>query len=84
MRYTTKRSIEDLLPLQKNLKIVVSGVIGHETPGDQYLWRSNGESITLSKRFAPRAEFIEYHNDMVFKGQGLDLCAFRAFLAKLS
>lgn len=57
-----------LITITKDLKIVVSGVVGHETPEDEYLWRYNGEPITLPKRFAPRAEFIEYHNDMVFKG----------------
>lgn len=57
-----------LITITKDLKIVVSSVVEHETPEDEYLWRYNGEPITLPKRFAPRAEFIEYHNDMVFKG----------------
>lgn len=58
-----------LITITKDLSIVVSGVVGHETPDDEYLWRDNGEPIALPKRFAPRAEFIEHHNDMVFKGQ---------------
>ena len=57
-----------LITITKDLKIVVSSVVEHETPEDEYLWRCNGEPIALPKRFAPRAEFIEYHNDMVFKG----------------
>ena len=48
-----------LITITKDLKIVVSGVVGHRTPEDEYLWRYDGESITLPKRFAPRAEFIE-------------------------
>lgn len=57
-----------LITITKDLKIMVSSVVEHETPEDEYLWRYNGEPIALPKRFAPRAEFIEYHNDMVFKG----------------
>lgn len=56
------------ITITKDLKIVVSGVVGHETPEDEYLWRYNGEAIALPNQFPPRAEFIEYHNDMVFKG----------------
>lgn len=58
-----------LITITKDLSIVVSGAVRHETPDDEYLWRDNGEPIALPKRFTPRAEFIEYHNDMVFKGQ---------------
>lgn len=56
-----------LITITKDLKIAVSGVIGHETAEDDYFWRYSGEPIALPKRFTPRAEFIEYHNDMVFK-----------------
>ena len=47
---------------------MVSGTVGRGEPEDEYLWRYNGERITLPKQSSPRAEFIEYHNDMVFKG----------------
>ena len=57
-----------LITITKELKIVVSSAVGHEAPEDEYLWRYNGDRITLPKQSSPRAEFIEYHNDMVFKG----------------
>lgn len=56
-----------LITITKDLKIAVSGAVGRETAEDDYLWRYSGEPIALPKRFAPRAEFIEHHNDMVFK-----------------
>lgn len=57
-----------LITITKDYKIVVSSMIRHEAPEDEYLWRYNGETIALPNLFPPRAEFIEYHNDMVFKG----------------
>ena len=59
---------QGLITITKDLKIVVSGTVGRGEPEDEYLWRYNGERITLPKQSSPRAEFIEYHNDMVFKG----------------
>ena len=59
---------QGLITMTKELKIVVSSVVGHEAPEDEYLWRYNGDRITLPKQSSPRAEFVEYHNDMVFKG----------------
>ena len=47
-----------LITITKDLKIMVSSVVEHETPEDEYLWRYNGEQIALPKRFAPRAEFM--------------------------
>ena len=37
MRYTTKRSIGGLLTIKKDLKAVMFGAVGHETPEDKYL-----------------------------------------------
>lgn len=59
---------QGLITITKDLKIIVSSMVRHEAPEDEYLWRYNGERITLPKQSSPRAEFIEYHNDMVFKG----------------
>ena len=59
---------QGLITITKDLKIIVSSMVKHEAPEDEYLWRYNGERITLPKQSSPRAEFIEYHNDMVFKG----------------
>ncbi|WP_195246622.1 HNH endonuclease [Collinsella aerofaciens] len=59
---------QGLITITKDLKIVISSVVGHGTPEDEFLWRYNGERIALPKQSSPRPEFIEYHNDMVFKG----------------
>lgn len=59
---------QGLITLTKDLKIMVSSVVGHGAPEDEFLWRYSGDRITLPKQSSPRPEFIEYHNDMVFKG----------------
>ncbi len=59
---------QGLITITKDLKIVISSVVGHGAPEDEFLWRYNGERIALPKQSSPRPEFIEYHNDMVFKG----------------
>lgn len=59
---------QGLITITKDFKIVVSSVVGHGAAEDEFLWRYSGERITLPKQSSPRPDFIEYHNDMVFKG----------------
>ncbi len=59
---------QGLITITKDFKIVASSVVGHGAAEDEFLWRYSGERITLPKQSSPRPDFIEYHNDMVFKG----------------
>lgn len=57
---------QGLITITKDLKIVVSSAVSHNAPENDCLWRYNGETIAPPRRFSPRADFIEYHNDVVF------------------
>jgi putative restriction endonuclease len=51
-------------------EIVVSSEIKKtkNTAISDYILKYCGEKITLPSRFVPSREFIEYHNDVVFRG----------------
>lgn len=56
-----------LMTIDFDLRVVVSRKVPKDKPGDDLLWRYNGRRIEVPGRFKPRKEFIEYHNDVVFK-----------------
>lgn len=62
-----------LITIDKNLRIVVShtvrkrGAGDEDTPENEYLWRFDGRQINVPGPYRPRREFIEYHNDVVFR-----------------
>jgi putative restriction endonuclease len=51
-------------------EIVVSSEIkkSNNTAVSDYILKYSGDKITLPSRFVPSREFIEYHNDVVFRG----------------
>lgn len=57
---------QGLITITKDLKIVVSSAVSHNAPENDCPWRYNGEPIAPPRRFSPRADFVEYHNDVVF------------------
>lgn len=59
---------QGLITLNYDYEIVVSGKVPHDTKSEAAIWAYNGNKITLPNHAAPRKEFIEYHNDVVFKG----------------
>lgn len=63
---------QGLITIDKSLRIVVSRTVpkrgANDTPEFEYLWRFNRHPINVPGPFRPRREFIEYHNDVVFRG----------------
>lgn len=63
---------QGLITIDKNLRVVVSHTVPRRsiesTPEHEYLWRFDGQSIRVPGPYRPRREFIEYHNDVVFRG----------------
>ena len=57
-----------LITLSKDMRIIVSKTVLHDDPNDMWLWAYNGCIIDLPSCNLPAAEFIEYHQDCVFKG----------------
>jgi putative restriction endonuclease len=58
------------ITINHNYEIVVSSEIKKSKNAaiSDYILKYNGEKITLPSRFVPSREFIEYHNDVVFRG----------------
>ena len=56
-----------LMTIDFDLRVVVSRKVPKDKPGEDLLWCYNGRRIEVPGRFKPRKEFIEYHNDVVFK-----------------
>lgn len=49
------------------LRFVVSRKVRRDDASEKWLWRFNGTEMLIPRRLAPRHEFIEYHNDVIFK-----------------
>lgn len=61
-----------LLTVTPDLKVNISPKIKRSGPANvaarEFLWRYEGASIRLPRRFAPSGEFLRYHNDKIFLG----------------
>ena len=55
-----------LITLNKNLEIVVSSKLKHDSAANDLLYRYEGRKIQLPISMPPAREFVEYHNDVVF------------------
>ena len=58
---------QGLITLDGNLRIVVSPQVARDEASLSLLWRYDGVEIAHPSCHAPRPEFIEYHNDVVFR-----------------
>lgn len=58
---------QGLITIDKKHRIHVSKAIPHNEANDLLLWCYEGAAITEPKCFPPSPEFIEYHNDVIFK-----------------
>ncbi len=56
-----------LITIDQKHRIHVSPVVKHTGPNDQWLWDFDGKSITEPLCNPPSPDFIEYHNDVIFK-----------------
>lgn len=57
-----------LITIDTKLTIRVSKKVKKNPETSQLLWSLDGKSIQLPKIHTPAKEFIEYHNDLVFRG----------------
>ena len=57
-----------LITLSKGMEVIVSRKVSHDNANDDWLWAFDGKGIELPLCNAPAAEFIEYHQDCVFRG----------------
>lgn len=58
---------QGFITLNFNYEIVVSRTILRDEVNKDLIWSKNGQKITLPLYGAPRKEFIEYHNDVIFR-----------------
>ena len=56
-----------LMTIDKDCRIVISRRVPRNSSEEALLWSYDGQQITMPKRFKPRREFIEYHNDVIFQ-----------------
>lgn len=62
---------EGLITIDRELRVVVSRRVprmAEGSPEHDYLWQFHRRRIEVPGPFRPKREFIEYHNDVVFKG----------------
>ena len=59
---------QGLITLDRDLRVVVSPVVpADDEAACALLWAYEGRRIALPEAFPPRKEFLEYHNDVVFR-----------------
>lgn len=59
---------QGLMTIDQDLRIVLSTQLPKGEFEQRFFWRYKGERIQTPGKFRPRREFIEYHNDVVFRG----------------
>ena len=57
-----------LITLSKDLEVIVSHKVAHDSLNDSWLWAFNGSKIKLPSCNSPALEYIEYHQECVFQG----------------
>lgn len=59
---------QGLITIDKDLRIVVSPAVPKDdVAANRFLWEYEGCQIEEPLAFKPRSEFIEYHNDVIFR-----------------
>lgn len=59
---------QGLITIDKDLRIVVSPAVPKDdAAANRFLWEYEGCQIEEPLAFKPRSEFIEYHNDVIFR-----------------
>ena len=56
-----------LMTIDFDYRVVISPKVPRDDAGQSLLWRYEGQQIKVPRRFKPRREFIEYHNDLIFQ-----------------
>ena len=58
---------QGLMTIDKSLRVVVSPKVKRSDAANRFLWTYHSQRIEVPGRFLPRADFIEYHNDVIFQ-----------------
>ena len=56
-----------LMTIDFDLRVVISPKVPKDDVCQELLWRYQGQQIRQPRRFKPRRDFIEYHNDVIFQ-----------------
>jgi putative restriction endonuclease len=56
-----------LMTIDESLRIFISPEVGRDDASNEWLWRYDGCQISIPRRARPRREYIEYHNDVIFR-----------------
>ena len=59
---------QGFITIDLDLRVRVSGRVPRGESWSDLLWRYDRQQIRLPSRALPRRDFIEYHNDVVFRG----------------
>lgn len=57
-----------LMTIDQQFHVRIARCVPHDDESVRELWSYNGVEIRLPRTHPPAREFIEYHNDMIFKG----------------
>lgn len=59
---------QGLITISKDYKVIISTKIINNSTIDSFILQFKDREIILPNRFLPEKEFLEYHNDVIFKG----------------
>lgn len=59
---------QGLITISKDYKVIISTKIINNSTIDSFILEYKERRIILPNRFLPEKEFLEYHNDVIFKG----------------
>lgn len=59
---------QGFMTIDKQFHVRIARCVSHDEAATESLWRYEGTEIRLPRAYPPAREFIEYHNDVVFRG----------------
>ena len=59
---------QGLMTIDERMRIRVSSTVPRDGSYNDWLWSFDKREMRLPTRMRPRRDFIEYHNDVIFKG----------------
>lgn len=59
---------QGLMTIDERMRIRVSSTVPRDGSYNDWLWSFDKREMRLPTRMRPRRDFVEYHNDVIFKG----------------